>query len=128
MSLRDSILGGEDSSLQLREVTIPEWGVSVWLRGMNSIERDAFEASLPDGPERLRNFRAKLAVMSCFDAEGNRLFQTDDTEALGKKSGSALDRIAGIALRLSGISREEVDAAKKDSPGEPGSGSPSSSP
>lgn len=128
MSLREAILSGEDSYLQLREVPVPEWGVSVWIRGMNSFERDAFEASLPDGPERLKNFRAKLAVMSCFDQDGSRLFQPEDTEQLGKKSGSALDRIAGLALRLSGISREEVDAAKKDSPGEPGSGSPSSSP
>ena len=105
---RDAILGAQDVVTEV--VDIPEWGGQVYVRGLTGTERDRFESSITDqsDPKRakvnLRNFRAKLVVLSTYDADGNRLFAEADLLALGQKSAAALQRIFKVAQRLSGIS------------------------
>lgn len=109
MLTRDSILSAAD--LPTEEVKTPEWGGSVHVRTMSGTERDAFEQSIIDakkGATSLANVRAKLAVRVICDADGNRLFTDTDADALGRKSGKALDRVFEVAQRLNGIGAKEV--------------------
>lgn len=109
---REAILKAND--IEKREVYIPEWGGSVYVRGMTGRERDQFEANIIRQRGRnteinMKNARAKLVVMCTVDQEGNRLFTDADVALLSEKSAKALDRIFVVAQELSGITREDME-------------------
>ena len=91
---KDAILVADD--LPREAVEIKEWGGTVYVRSMSAAERDEWEASwlADDGKpktarERLKNLRARLAVLVLVDDSGNRLFADEDADALGKKAAPA---------------------------------------
>jgi len=109
---RDAILARDD--ILTEAVDVPEWGGKVLVRGLTGQQRDAFERSNIEQrgnkvETNLNNFRAKLVTWSVVDENGNRLFTAMDAEALGKKSAAALQRVFGVATRLSGMSAEDVE-------------------
>lgn len=108
---RDEILAVKD--IRLEEVKVPEWGGSVFVKGMIGAERDKFETSLVEMRGKvqvanLNNARAKLAALTICDEKGTRLFTEQDVEALGAKSASALQRVFQVAKRLSGLTDEDL--------------------
>ncbi len=108
MSLRDQILAAED--LPRKSVSVPEWGVTVNVRTLTGRERDRFEGQQSRDP--YGDVRARLAVICLCDDEGKALFTEADIAALSAKSSRALDRIFAIAVKLSGISKEDLDDLK----------------
>ena len=118
---RDAILAAPD--LLTEEVSVPEWGGTVLVRGLTGTERDAFEEEMITGKGKnrdvnLSNFRARLIVKSVVDKSGKRLFTQADMVALGGKSAAAIQRVFQVAMRLSGMSEEDVEELTKNS--EPG--------
>lgn len=117
---REQILQAQDISAQLVEV--PEWGGSVWVRGLNGVERDDYEATLIKGRGRnrdvnLHNMRAKLVARACVvseEANAGRLFSDEDAAVLAKKSAAALERVFSVAQRLSGLTEADVEELSKD--------------
>lgn len=107
---RDSILAAAD--LPRREVQVPEWGGSVYVRSMTGDERDAWEQWLLDTKDGKRRIRARYCALVMVDGKGERLFSdTDqDVEALGKKSAAALDKVFSAALSLNGMNAEDQEA------------------
>ena len=108
---REQILAADD--LQTEEVNIPEWGGVVLVRALSGAERDALEASMvrKNGKSmsvNMDNFRAKLVSMCVINESGKRIFTQADVKELSKKSASALDKIFGVAQRLSGLSGKDV--------------------
>jgi hypothetical protein len=121
---KETILAADD--LPLQEVSVPEWGGHVWVRTMRAVERDAFEVAAMNGDGVNReNFRARLAVATLVDDDGTLLFGASDMDALGKKSAAALDRVMGVAMRLNGLSKDDVEDLVGNS--EPGQSDDSSS-
>jgi hypothetical protein len=125
---RDEILKVVDVEIEVVEV--PEWGGEVCVKGMTGAERDKFESSIVQqkGKEQtlnMANIRAKLASMTICDAEGKRLFSEADVQALSQKSASALQRVFGVAQRLSGIGDEDVKEMAGELQANPLEGSPS---
>ena len=122
---RDAILAAPD--LLTEEVPVPEWGGTVLVRGLTGTERDAFEEEMITGKGKnrdvnLANFRARLIVKSVVDKGGKRLFTQADMVALGGKSAAAIQRVFQVAMRLSGMSDEDVEELTKNSePGQSGS-------
>jgi hypothetical protein len=115
MLTKESILAAAD--LPIEPVDVPEWGGTLYVRTLSGAERDAFESSTIDAKKSgavLDNIRARLAVRALCDKDGNRLFADDDADALGRKSGKALDRIWDVAQRLSGMGKGDVEAAEKN--------------
>jgi hypothetical protein len=112
MSLsREAILQAQD--IQIEEVQVPEWGGSVYVKGMTGTERDAFEMSIVRTKGKsteinMNNIRAKLAASAICNEQGARLFTDADVKALGGKSAAALQRVFEVAQRLSGIGDEDV--------------------
>lgn len=109
--LRDLILGADDCPTEVVEV--PEWGVSVTVKGMSGEQRDAFEASIrkhtPNGDELdPRDFRAKFVSRVLVDDDGARLFTNEEVKLLSRKSAVALQRIFSVGQRLSGYGDEEL--------------------
>lgn len=115
---KEQILAADD--LPREEVQVPEWGGSVYVRVMSGAERDAYEQSYlekkGDSYEvNRRNLRAKLAVQTVVNENGERLFSDADVDALGAKNGGALDRIFEVASRLNRISKKDEDDLLKNS-------------
>jgi len=125
---RDAILAAPD--MLTEEVPVPEWGGTVLVRGLTGTERDAFEEEMITGKGKnrdvnLSNFRARLIVKSVVDKSGKRLFTQADMVALGGKSAAAIQRVFQVAMRLSGMSEEDVEELTKNS--EPGQSDSSTS-
>lgn len=124
---RDAILNSAD--LPMEKIHIPEWGGDVYIRTICAGDRDSFEESISSGAKdrksNMKNFRARLAVLCCVDASGNRLFTENDIEALGKKSCKALDRILTVSRKLNGFSDNDVEELVKNSAGTPDDALPS---
>jgi len=102
---RDSILTATD--LKKEEVAVPEWGGSVFVRTMSGSERDAFESVQLKDPHK--DFRARMAVQTVCDENGELLFSPADVDAVGKKSAAALDRVFALACRINGFTKQDVD-------------------
>lgn len=110
----------EINDIKTEEVNIPEWGDSVFVRGMTGAERDTYEATVVEQNGKntkvnLKNARARLAIMTVVDEDGNRLFTPADLSILSGKNAAALDRIFAVASRLSGIGNDDMEELSKNS-------------
>lgn len=122
MSIRDKILAASDISSEL--IDVPEWGVTVEVRGMSAADRAAIldRAVSADGRVLLADMYPALVIASCHDPEtGERIFDDSDWDAVTAKSGRAVEQIAQAALNMSGMTPQAVDAlggGSSDSPSE----------
>lgn len=104
---KELVLGANDRPLE--KVEVPQWGGHVYVRTMSARERDRFETSWTgDKSKDFDNLRARMAVATVCDKEGQLLFSPEDAEALGQKSAQALDVLAEVMQRLNGISNADV--------------------
>lgn len=112
---RDAILAADD--IKTEEVDVPEWGGSVFLKGMTGTERDNFEANnrRPDGQQNLTNYRARFLVRCVVNENGTRIFSDQDAAALGKKSSGAINRLWEMAGQLNGASDEAQEEMEGNS-------------
>lgn len=117
MSLRETILAADD--IPSEKVTIKEWGVDVLVRGMSAGDRITLMQNAYDQSTGQVNMAAVYpdVVVSCLiDPDTNQpVFTAEDKSLLMSKSSAAIEQIASVGLRLSGIGQEEQDAAGKDS-------------
>lgn len=109
---RGDILERDD--ILVEDVYVKEWGGTVRVRTLTARERDLWEDSRTtrkgaDVTVDMTDFRASLVVRSVVDGDGERLFEDDDLEAIGAKSGAAIDKLWDVAARLSGISKEDEE-------------------
>jgi hypothetical protein len=122
---RDEILAAEKDDagrpiLPFEYVHVPEWNGSVCVQGLTGTARDRFEGTLVRQRGRkleqnLENFRAKLIAQSLVDKPGGSLlFGERDIPALGQKSATALERVYGVAQRLSRLTPEDVEELTKE--------------
>lgn len=125
---RSDILAAQD--IEIEQVDVPEWGGSVFVKGLTGAERDRFEGSLviERGKSRtmnMANFRAKLACLTICDEKGSKLFTEKDVAAMTEKSASALQRIFVVSQKLSRIKEEDVAELTEELEADPFEGSPS---
>ncbi len=116
MSLKDQILAADDTTSE--KVEVSEWGVTVEVRTMSGAARATILQSAveDDGKVDLQKVYPDIIIGCTFDPEtGERVFSPSDREILMQKSGAALDKVATVAMRLSGFTADAVDKAGKDS-------------
>lgn len=112
------ILAADDIAYE--EVPVPEWRLRVLVRGMTGNERDAFEQTIVrgHGKERefnLNNARARFVAKCIVHPETHkRLFTPQQIDALGKKSSAALQRVYEVAMRLSGLTDDDMKDLEKN--------------
>jgi hypothetical protein len=115
--LRKSIFEADDIGREV--VDVPEWEVKVEVRGMNGKARATFlrRATNPaDGTLEYEKFYPELLIATIHDPEsGEKVFESADRDAINEKSGAALERLALVAQRLSGLGAADVEAAKGNS-------------
>ena len=103
----------------------------VYVRQMTGRERDKFERSLVKEDKAakggfttcLDDFRAKLAVCTICDAQGNLLLAITDASILSQHMSAArLEKIVNVAQGLNKITEEDKEGLLKNSEaGQPGS-------
>jgi hypothetical protein len=101
--------------LKTETIDIPEWGGRVIVSEMSGKARDNFvlaHAKMTREQDD-KNITALYAAYTLVDENGELLFCVDDVEELGKRSGSALDRIFDVAERLNHIFTDVGADAKK---------------
>lgn len=101
-------------------VAVPEWGdVKILVKGMTGAARANFlkRASDVDGQIAYDRFYPELIIATAFHPDTDEaLFEGADRAHLNEKSGAALEKIASVAQRLSGLGAVDVEESKKDSP------------
>jgi len=127
-SLRDTIFSAQD--IPTETVNIPEWGVDVLVRGMSAGDRITLMQNAFDQTTQQVNMSIVYpdVVVACtYDPDSSEpVFTPADKDAILAKSSAAVERLANVGLRLSGIGKEEQDAAGKDSSKSQKDDSPSS--
>lgn len=123
MSLtKEAILACDD--LPVEDVKVPEWSTTVRVRGLNCAQRDEYVSLLSKARQgevwNIRGLKPKLVQLCTLNGDGSLLFAPEDTDAIGKKSAGAIDRIWDVAMRLSGLTAE--DEAIKSAEGNSGAG------
>jgi hypothetical protein len=100
-------------------VAVPEWGdIKVLVKGMTGKSRANFlkRASDNDGNISYDRFYAELIIATVYHPDTDEaVFEGADRESINAKSGAALETVATVAQRLSGLGGDDIDAAKKDS-------------
>lgn len=125
---RDDILGAQDRTTEV--VPVPEWGGTVTVRGLSGSERDAYQSGFysfgPNDKGGMRvtavnnqNMMARLVALSVIGPDGARLFRDADVVALGERSAVALERVNDVAMRLSGLEAQTMEALKEGLKGGP---------
>jgi hypothetical protein len=111
---REDILKANDRPTET--VPVPEWGGEVLVRGCDGHGRDEYFASMTilhrDGRQGMNsdNATAKLVARCIIDPDTSEpMFSQQDVDALGRKSGAALDRVFTVAQRLSGLTEEDME-------------------
>ena len=118
-SIRERILAADDIKVEM--VPVPEWGVDIEVRGMNGVDRGAIldAAAANDGETTASTMFLDVVLATAYDPiSGTRIFTDADRGALAQKSAAALDRVALVGMRLSGMEGQAVDDAKKQFPDE----------
>lgn len=111
----DAILSISDLGAPV-ELTVPEWGDTVYLRRPTANDRDEWEIYCQEHATKpKRVWRAKLASMLICDEQNNLLFTAQQIEALGKKSAAAVNRIWEKGLEMMRITKDELYEIEKNS-------------
>lgn len=114
--LRKAIFESEDIPEEV--VAVPEWNTKILVRGMNGKQRARFLRRSTDpasGQVSWESFYPELVIATAHDPDsGDQIFEEADRDTLNQKSGIALNRVAEIAQRLSGLGGDDVEEAKKD--------------
>ena len=122
-------LGAEEidalDDLVIESHPVPQWGENcgVYVRSLSAGERGKIEADAAafkesKGSDRsfAQTFTVKMAWMGICDAQGKRLYgKPGDVERLQKKNAAAIAGIAEHVQRLSGFSKEDLEALEKNS-------------
>ena len=94
-------------------VTLDSKGRGVWVHGLTADQRDKFELSYATESGRveiskMESLRAKLVYLCAHKADGNQFFESeDDVVKIGRSSGRVIDKLYGVAQKLSGMTAED---------------------
>lgn len=128
MNLRDKILAAADIPSEM--VSIPEWNVEILVKGMSAGERLHLQKVSYDqktGQVHMEKMYPDIVVSCCHDPEtGEPIFTESDKDVILSKSSAAVEKIAEVGLRLSGLGKDSQDEAGKDSSSTPSDDSSSS--
>ena len=111
---KDQILNADDQKIE--KVDVPEWGGEVCIKTMSGHQRDKYESDCIKASERkdFVNMRAKLAVLTICDEEGNLVFDEKEINSLTRKSASALEKVFAASCKLNGITDDDVKELEKN--------------
>ena len=110
------------AAVPVEEVPIAALGGSVKVRGMTARQRSEFEKSFQTSsgkPNKRKQgqMRERMCVACCVDDDGQALFTEDDIDALGRQRADIVEPIVNVAMRLCGMTQEDVEQLEGNSDG-----------
>ena len=116
-SLSEKIFAADDIESELVEVA--QWGVTLLIKSMSAKARAVMIDSAMSnngGVFNIQQVMPDIVIQCTFDPEtGERVFLDSDRDALMSKSAGAVEEVATVAMRLSGMTDEAVDEVGKES-------------
>lgn len=112
----DDILAAQD--LKVKELEVPEWGGSVWIREFNGLTRnefaDRFKRAESD-QKQLLSLQYDL-IASCLCNEDGALLAPDKklAQKLAEKNARVTDRILREIMALNALSSTAIEDAAKN--------------
>jgi hypothetical protein len=111
--LRQFILDADD--IQTEKVFIDQWKIEVEVKGLMGIERAKMLNEMKGAIDFVKLY-PQIVIATTYDPEtGEKVFEAADIDVLNTKSGAALEQIAAVAMKLSGLQSGAVTAAEKNS-------------
>jgi len=103
---REAILAARD--LPTKEVSVPEWGGSVFVRPLSISEAERLMKLDP----KKDSYQVAVAAMAVCDKDGNSMFTEEDMAALATKSSTAIMRIGVAVQEISALSVKAAEQVK----------------
>jgi len=104
---------------KVKEVEVPEWGGSVFIRPLMLGERGRFaQMAKPcaENPGEISRLQATVARWAICDDQGAPLFDDKEIGELMKRSGEPIANLFDAILAFSGMIPGAVDELEKNSP------------
>ena len=104
------------TDLQIQKLQIPEWNnEEICLKPFSSQDRDRFESEMQSTSKtKFENIRARVAIKTVCDENGNLIFTEADITELGNKSAAAMSRIFDEAMKINHITDDDVKELEKN--------------
>lgn len=117
MLTRNDILG--QARPEVFTVEVPEWGGSVCIKRMSCREAEEYQDWLMEqgaGSDSMRmlNMRAGLLAIVLCNADGDRLFASEDIEALGDLDSTTMHKLFLEAKKINSILEGAVEDSEKN--------------
>lgn len=90
-TLAEQIIGAND--IELKEIEVPEWGVTVWIRKLSHAQGLDVLASISGDDADVNNVMLTMLLFALCDEAGTRLFSEEQREGLGSKSNHVIKRL-----------------------------------
>lgn len=110
-AIRDRVAAAVD--IEKESLTVPEWdNVTVEVRGLTLGGRNAIFGK-PGEEVELATAIPALIINTVYDPEsGEKVFTDADKDLFADKSASVVDRVAKLAMKLSGMDEDPETTAK----------------
>ncbi len=98
-------------------VNVSQWEVDIEVRTMSGLDRANLLNKCIDAKGNViqEKFQTGLLIACLFDPEsGERIFVDADADWLIQKSSGAIEKLASVAMRVSGLTREALADAEKN--------------
>jgi hypothetical protein len=116
VKLRDKIFAAKD--IKEEKVLVPEWDTELLIKGLNGKDRSDLLAACIDmktGSMDLEKLYPMLIIATAYDPEtGEKVFEATDRDQINTKSGGALEKVGQVAMKLSGLNKDDLENAKKN--------------
>lgn len=115
INLRDKILSVDDIKKEILHVD--QWDVDLEIRSLNGKARSKLmnETMKSNGKMDMERLYPELIISCTYDPETHeRVFQPTDREQINTKNSGALEKIAKVAMKLSGLDADSVEQAEKN--------------
>jgi hypothetical protein len=113
--IRSAVLNAKAAPRRTQLVHVPEWGLDLRVQALTRREAAQLQGKMVNTEGELVPREIKIADQRIFaatvvDDRGNLLFSDNDVEALGNSDSAAINFVAGVARRLSGMIEGETRA------------------
>lgn len=110
--LRDKIIKAND--ITTREVEVPEWGVSVWVRTLTAGERAQLARMVEEDGSVPDDYYAQIVACGARDESGERIFDESDIPTINEKSAAAVIRLANEIMAMGRFGESTRALAEKN--------------
>lgn len=103
-------------SQRTQVVPVPEWGMSIKVRGVTAMEQEHWWDILDDwrkGVFAPAGKRGSLVMMGCVNEDGSPLFSATDAEFIGSSEFAVIDRLYTAIQDCSGVTPEVQSEIEK---------------